>query len=117
MLFKHLFLALLTLLPSFTLAQSIYIDRVPAYTSLACCAQVPLSAIIRGMVDKCGDNNALTSYACFCTSSSSYVSSRISSLAYKACNSNGTQADQAVDVFNSYCQVGTVTKQAIITSK
>lgn len=99
------------------LAQSIYIDLVPSYNSLACCAQSPLNLAVRTMSFGCGDGGHLTSYSCICTSKSSDLSSLISSLAYKSCNGNGTQASQAVDVFDSYCQVGPSATQAKLTSK
>jgi hypothetical protein len=99
-----------------SLSQSIYIDRVPEYASLPCCAQIPVSIIVRDMKNGCGDGNALTSYTCFCTSSSSHFSSLISTEAMAGCLGNSTDASRAVDVFSSYCEVGVSGTQASLTS-
>jgi hypothetical protein len=86
-------------------SQSIYIDRDPAYYALPCCAQTPLSIAVRDMSQGCGDGSALTSYDCFCTTSSSYFSSLISTEVAGQCG-NATVALQAISVFNNYCAVG-----------
>jgi hypothetical protein len=96
-------------------SQSIYIDQVPGYGSMPCCAQIPVSIIVRDMSNGCGDNTALTSYKCFCTSSSSYFSSLISTEVLAQCLGNSTDASQAVDVFSSYCAVGVTGTQATLT--
>jgi hypothetical protein len=57
------------------------------------------------MSQGCGDNNALTSYDCFCTTSFSYFSSLISTEVAGQCG-NVTEALQAISVFDNYCAVG-----------
>lgn len=88
-------------------SQSIYINLIPEYSSLSSCAISPLSTIVRGMGAGCGDGSALTSYSCFCTDSSSYFSSMISSVVLAQCATDPSQASSAVNVFDSYCAVGT----------
>jgi hypothetical protein len=58
---------------------SIYIDRVPAYSSLEQCAQSRVSAIVRAQASGCGDDMALTSFSCFCIDSSRYVAVAVQS--------------------------------------
>ena len=93
------------------LPQNIFINLVPEYIALPSCAQSPLSSIVRDMQKGCGDGGATTSYSCFCTASSSYFSALISTVVVAQCSESG-QASSAVDVFESYCAVGTVTSQA-----
>jgi hypothetical protein len=92
------------------LSQHIFINLVPEYSALPSCAQSPLSSIVRDMDKGCGDGGATTSYSCFCTASSSYFSTLISTVVLVECSESG-QASSAVDVFDSYCAVGTVTSQ------
>ncbi|KAK3904056.1 hypothetical protein C8A05DRAFT_14042 [Staphylotrichum tortipilum] len=99
--------ALLFLLLPFTLAQRptptpLYINQVPAYSSLPSCAERPLSTIVRGMARGCGDHNAVTSYDCFCTSSSSFFSSVISSSVAEECGA-AASVEAALGVFGEYC--------------
>jgi len=115
MAFKLALFLLWTLAPSEGFSQSIFIDRVPEYGSMPCCAQIPVSIIVRDMSSGCGDNTALTSYKCFCTSSSSYFSSLISTEVLAQCSGNSADASQAVDVFSSYCAVGVDGTQATLT--
>ena len=58
---------------------SIYIDKVPAYSSLEQCAQSRVSAIVRAQASGCGDDMALTSFSCFCIDSSRYVAMTVRS--------------------------------------
>ncbi len=100
---------LLTLLfLSLSLAQrtSIFINKVPEYSALPSCAERPLSTIVRDMSMGCGDHSALTSYDCFCTSSSSHFSSLISKSVSQQCAATSPAAvTSALDVFNSYCEL------------
>jgi hypothetical protein len=111
---KLLSLIILALKVSEGVSQSIYIDRVPEYGSLPCCAQIPVSIAVRGMRNGCGDNNALTSYKCFCKSNSSYFRSPISTEVLAGCLGNSTDASRAVDVFSRYCAVGITGSQATL---
>ncbi|EPE35325.1 hypothetical protein GLAREA_11024 [Glarea lozoyensis ATCC 20868] len=104
-------LLVLALALSQAVSQSIYIDRVREYGSLPCCAQIPVSYVVRNMRNGCGDNNALTSYNCFCTSSSSFFRSLISTEVVTGCPGNDTAAEQAVNVFSRYCAVGATGSQ------
>ncbi|KAE8446991.1 hypothetical protein EG329_011473 [Mollisiaceae sp. DMI_Dod_QoI] len=97
------------------LSQSIFINLVHSYSSLPCCAQVPLSQVVRDMVSGCGDSNALTSYNCFCSSSSSHFNSIISSAVNSGCGQNTTDAAFAGEVFDNYCAIGPTGTQAKIT--
>lgn len=94
------------LIISITSAQQVFIDSIPAYSSLDACAVGPLSTIVRDMSYGCGDGSHTTSYGCFCTSSSSYFSAFISSNVLNQCGGNVAEATSAVDVFNAYCQLG-----------
>ncbi|KAH6674820.1 hypothetical protein B0J14DRAFT_588208 [Halenospora varia] len=91
---------------SMVASQSIYIDKDPAYYSLPCCAQIPLSIAVRDMSQGCGDGGQLTSYNCFCTTRSSYFSALISTGVQARCMGNGTAASQALAVFSNYCTIG-----------
>lgn len=95
-------------------SQHIFINLVPEYSSLSSCAQTPISTIVRDMENGCGDSNATTSYSCFCTASSSYFNSLISSAVNLQCNGYfpEVQASSATEVFHSYCEVGATTSQA-----
>jgi hypothetical protein len=115
MTFKLVLFLVWVLAASESFSQSIYIDKVPEYGSMPCCAQIPVSIIVRDMRSGCGDNTALTSYKCFCTSSSSYFSSLISTEVLAQCSGKSTDASQAVDVFSSYCAVGVYGTQATLT--
>jgi len=99
----------LLLFTSCALSQRIFIDQVPLYSSLSQCAETPLSTIVRDMVSGCGDGGHTTSYACFCTNSSSYFSSLISSQVSTNCKADSAaaaEATEAVEVFGSYCEMG-----------
>ncbi|KAF2192568.1 hypothetical protein K469DRAFT_314048 [Zopfia rhizophila CBS 207.26] len=103
---------------------SIFIDQVPAYAELPECAEGPLSTIVRAMSSGCGDNNALTSFNCFCMESNSQMSSVISTAVRTTCSRSNPRSSQtrgpppsiatiapftipeirsALDVFHSYC--------------
>jgi hypothetical protein len=100
-------LALLFFL-SIPLAQStsIFINQVSEYAALPSCAKHPISTIVRDMSLGCGDHNALTSYDCFCTSSSSHFSSLISRSVSRQCAKTSPAAVAlALDVFHSYCEL------------
>ena len=100
-------LALLFFL-SLALAQptSIFVNQVSEYAALPSCAEHPLSTIVRDMSLGCGDHNALTSYDCFCTSSSSHFSSLISrSVSQQCAKTSPAAVASALDVFHSYCEL------------
>src|SRR6266498_2872685 len=109
---KSSFLLVSALAASTVVAQSIYVNLVPEYSSLSSCAEVPVSSIVRDMVKGCGDGGDVTSYSCFCTDSSSHFRSLISTIVLEQCSGNASEASSAAAVFNSYCAVGTVTPQA-----
>lgn len=85
-----------------------YIDTISGYASLSTCAEGVLSTVVRGQFSGCGDNNALTSYTCFCTDSSSYMSGVISSDVVSSCPAAvaSAQASSALSVFSAYCELG-----------
>ncbi|KAH8590420.1 hypothetical protein B0O99DRAFT_691634 [Bisporella sp. PMI_857] len=74
----------------------------------------PVSSIVRGMVKYCGAKE-YTTYSCFCTDSSSEVNSLISQAVKEKCGLD-SQARSAMDVFHEYCEVGTITNQALPTA-
>jgi hypothetical protein len=59
----------------------------------------------------CGDGGALTSYSCFCYASSAAFASIISTAVVENCTqatpTPQLEASSAVQVFSSYCQLGT----------
>lgn len=63
---------------------------------------------MRGEYSGCADTYALTSYTCFCTDSSTYMSAVISSDVMSSCDSSvaSAQAISAGAVFDAYCQLG-----------
>lgn len=85
-----------------------YIDTVSGYDELSTCAEQVLSTVVRGQFSGCGDSNALTSYTCFCTDSSSYMSAVISKDVVSSCPAlvASVQASSALGVFNAYCEIG-----------
>lgn len=86
-----------------------YINTVPGYSQLAPCAEHPLSTVVRGMSQGCGENaDAITSYTCFCTLSSSYMSSVISKGVSSQCRNSSAlqQVSSAIAVFDAYCDLG-----------
>lgn len=103
-----------SLLAPLVISQSIYVDRGTNYSALPCCAQLPISIAVRDQSQGCGDGGHLTSYNCFCTTSSSYFSSFISSEVLAQC-SNITVASQAISVLDSYCAIGPNGTQATTT--
>jgi len=93
---------------------SIYIDQIPAYSSLAPCAENRVSAVVRAQASGCGDNQQLTSFSCFCIEQSSHISSIISTAVQDYCAAQATtltasataplpEVTSAIEVFNSYC--------------
>jgi hypothetical protein len=50
---------------------SIYINQVAGYSQLPSCAEDRVSAIVRAQSSGCGDQQALTSFGCFCIDQSS----------------------------------------------
>lgn len=84
-----------------------YIDTISGYIELSTCAEGVLSTVVRAQQSGCGDNQALTSYTCFCTDSSSYFRLMISTEVTNSCGSAGSeQATSAVEIFDSYCALG-----------
>ncbi|KAK0662019.1 hypothetical protein DIS24_g2450 [Lasiodiplodia hormozganensis] len=84
-----------------------YIDTISGYIELSTCAEGVLSTVVRAQQSGCGDNQALTSYTCFCTDSSSYFRRMISTEVTNSCGSAGTeQASSAVEIFDGYCALG-----------
>jgi hypothetical protein len=69
----------------------------------------PLSTIVRGMSRGCGENRtAITSCTCFCTRSSSYMSSAISKDVPSYCRNSSAleQVSSAIAVWDAYCDLG-----------
>lgn len=98
---------LLPFLATLVAAQRIFINQVPAYSSLPTCAEVPLSFIVRDMASGCGDGSKTTSYSCFCTDRSSKMNSIISTAVASRCSTGPiSAATEAVEVFASYCGLG-----------
>lgn len=87
---------------------SVFIDTVSGYDELSTCAEEVLSTIVRAQYSGCGDKGAVTSYTCFCTDSSSEMSSMITSAVTRSCDSSiaSAQASSAIGVFDAYCQIG-----------
>lgn len=86
-----------------------YINTIPGYSQLVPCAEHPLSTIVRGMSQGCGENwTAITSYTCFCTRSSSYMSSAISKDVSSYCRNSSAleQVSSAIAVWDAYCDLG-----------
>lgn len=86
-----------------------YINTVPGYSQLVPCAVVPLSSVVRGMSQGCGENaEAITSYTCFCTLSSSYMSSVIAKGVSSQCRNSSApqQVSSAIAVWDAYCDLG-----------
>lgn len=86
-----------------------YINTIPGYSQLVPCAEHPLSTIVRGMSQGCGENwTAITSYTCFCTRSSSYMSSVISKDVSSYCRNSSAleQVSSAIAVWDAYCDLG-----------
>jgi hypothetical protein len=78
----------------------IFIDQdVSEYSLLSSCAEQRVSTIVRDMSDGCGDQSQMTSYLCFCQTSSSYFDSFISSRIARTCNDQA-QASLGQAVFN-----------------
>ena len=85
-------------------AQSLFINSFLEYSALPSCAEHPLSTIVRDMENGCGDDRKTTSYSCFCTASSSYFASVISTKVASECLLETTTAvTQALEVFDMYC--------------
>lgn len=85
-------------------AQQIYIDNVPGYSDLDSCAEPPLSTVVRDMYSGCGDGGVYTSFSCFCTASSSYMASVISTAVLSYCPGSTADASSAASIFHAYCQ-------------
>lgn len=83
-----------------TLAQSTWIDQIPGYSLLPECAEVRLSAIVRGQSSGCGQ---ITSYSCFCEQSYTTMNEIIATAVSSACN-DMSDVNSALDVFGTYCQ-------------
>ncbi|OCK82652.1 hypothetical protein K432DRAFT_441457 [Lepidopterella palustris CBS 459.81] len=69
------------------------------------CAELPVSNIVRGMASGCGDGGQTTSFTCFCSDSSSQFVNIISTAVQSKCSSADGAANQALDVFASYCRL------------
>jgi hypothetical protein len=87
---------------------NIYIDQIPLYTELAPCAQGRIDAIVRNQASGCGDDQQLTSFACFCLFSSSEFSSIISTAVAQQCGLSATQAAVTQTVDGKSSQTTTV---------
>lgn len=85
-----------------------FIDTISGYTDLSTCAENVLSTVVRAEYSGCGDTYAVTSYTCFCTDSSSFMSSVISSDVSASCPASvaAAQASSALGVFDAYCELG-----------
>lgn len=85
-----------------------YIDTVSGYDELSTCAEQVLSTVVRGEYSGCADQYALTSYTCFCTDSSSFMSAVISKDVMSSCPGSiaSVQASSALGVFAAYCEIG-----------
>jgi hypothetical protein len=74
LLYTPLLLVLSLIAPSIQAGKtSLFIDRVPGYSSLGQCAQARVSAVVRAQASGCGDDMAMTSFSCFCVDSSRCV--------------------------------------------
>jgi hypothetical protein len=89
-----------------SLAQEIFINLVPEYSSLESCAVGPISTIVRNMALGCGDEGATTSYSCFCTESSTHWNDVIASSVSAECSGTVSDVVSALEVFQSYCSLG-----------
>lgn len=87
-------------------ATTYWLNQASGYSALPTCAEIPISAIVRGMVSGCGDNKSATSYSCFCTASSSEFQSIIATSVAEECGSSGAQVASATSVFHEYCLMG-----------
>ncbi|KIV84951.1 hypothetical protein PV11_00696 [Exophiala sideris] len=92
---------------SLAAAQQVYIDRLPDYSLLDACAENPLSTVVRDMYSGCGDGGDYTSYSCFCTASSSYMASVISTAVLRYCPGSTADASSATAVFQDITPVVT----------
>lgn len=103
---------LVTLITSRTYVPTpIFIEAIPEYWSLNDCAVVPLSIIVRGMKRGCNDNLRTTSYGCFCSTSSSFYNSLISSEVSLSCEQSA-QHTSAMSIFERYCEIGQMSTSA-----
>ncbi|KAF2468970.1 uncharacterized protein BDR25DRAFT_344159 [Lindgomyces ingoldianus] len=114
----HLILLALLSFLAIAPAQKIFINKVPAYSSLPSCAVQPLSTIVRNMEQGCGDGGKTTSFSCFCTASSSKMESKISQAVEKKCGSQTVTGgvEKALGVFASYCAMGNGTMSSVPAS-
>ena len=85
---------------------NIFINQVPAYSSLSKCAEAKISTIVRNMEFGCGDGKQTTSFACFCYENYPKYSTMIGGQVSSACTQDPTQSSSAIDVFNKYCDLG-----------
>lgn len=85
-----------------------FIDTVSGYDELSTCAEEVLSTVVRAQYSGCGDHGAVTSYTCFCTDSSSEMSTIITQAVSRDCDSSiaSAQASSAIEVFDAYCAIG-----------
>lgn len=85
-----------------------YIDTISGYNELSECAVSVLSTVVRDENSGCQDTYALTSYTCFCTDSSSFISNVISRDVVSGCDSSvaAPQVTSALSVFDAYCALG-----------
>jgi hypothetical protein len=96
-------------------SQKIFIDKVPEYAQLPACAEVPLSTIVRDMkAGKCGDGGMLTSFSCYCGTSSTVFNSIISEAVSSRCMPELPDATaSALAVFDSYCHLSAAPKKTL----
>ena len=97
--------------------QQIFINNVPGYSELdTACAPPQLSTIVRDMYSGCGDQGQTTSYSCFCSVSSSYMESVISTAILSVCPGSTAAVSSASAVFHDYCQIGATIQTTSVTS-
>lgn len=83
-----------------------YINQLSDYSLLGRCAEPQVSTIVRNMAFGCGDGGKMTSFACFCSSSSSDYDSMIGLHVRTACGAAAaTEEPKARSLFNAYCQI------------
>ena len=85
---SHICFFLMSLFPTQSYAAeqpSIYINDIPLYSSLAQCAQDPVSAIIRAQASGCVNYDQYSSFSCFCIESSTQFASIISTAVQANC--------------------------------
>lgn len=124
---RRMGLILLTLVPAIIgqhTTSPVYINQVPAYSSLSTCAVIPLSRIVRNMEEGCGDESSLTSFDCFCSTSSSTMIRIIQRSILANCEATPPDASMASDqvssafaVYANYCRLPLLREATATTGK